>query len=747
MFSGFIKNYFKYIVILSLVFSMIACGGLDETETATPEPSGSNILQPTEEVENSEVAEGSEEAETPDVSEADSSESVPVGDGSKPQWTVMFYMDADDETLEKDIFTDLNEAETVGSSDQVNIVALLDRYKGGFNGDGNWNSARRFYLTQDDDLSTIASEYDDMGELDMSQTKTLIDFVTWAVENYPAEKYMLVMSDHGAGWTGGFWDPAPSGDDNSHMALNTIEGALAEIQNNTGIEKFELIGFDACLMSQLEVYTALVPYANYAIASQETEPSVGWAYSGFLSKMVEDPAMDGKKVAREIVNDYIVQDIRVTDEKARTELAEDIYGQRAKVSADKIAADLGEDITLSAIDLSAIPAVNENLNEMALSMSKLNKQSWVTKARTHARAFTSIFGDDVPKSFIDLSSFAKLLKKNVDNSAFSSVADKLVKSVDDAVMYEKHGPKRNGASGIALYFPNSNLFEEDYGGALAYTESAVTFASESLWDDFLAFHYFDEPMPAQNTQKAAVPEAGTKIKSPGTEPIKIDEITISSDVVTQDKPVTLNTNVTGNQIGFIYTFVGYYDQEQNGLIVSDMDFLAADDTKEMDGVYYPDWGEGQDIPIDYDWSPIVYAVSDGKTVVPALFSPEDYGAQDEEATYSLEGIYTFAESQETRYANIYFSGGEMTGVVGFMGEDGRGAPSEITPQEGDTFTILNTLISNDITSVEGETLTFSGEPFTWEEIPAKAGQYVLGFIAEDLNGNSYEEYVPVEVKE
>jgi hypothetical protein len=50
----------------------------------------------------------------------------------------------------------------------------------------------------------------DLGEADMADGSTLVDFVTWTVQNYPADRYMLIMSDHGMGWPGGWSDPAPA---------------------------------------------------------------------------------------------------------------------------------------------------------------------------------------------------------------------------------------------------------------------------------------------------------------------------------------------------------------------------------------------------------------------------------------------------------------------------------------------------------------------------------------------------------
>ncbi|HHY57575.1 MAG TPA: hypothetical protein GYA08_19290, partial [Chloroflexi bacterium] len=144
----------------------------------------------------------------------------------EPEWLIMLYQNADDEVLEGDIFTDLNEAELVGSTDDVTIVAQLDRYEAGFDGDGDWTTAKRFLVTQDDDLAVLASEeIEDLGEIDSGAPETLVDFALWAMTNYPAQKYALILSDHGAGWLGGWNDDAP--DEGSSLTINEIDQALA----------------------------------------------------------------------------------------------------------------------------------------------------------------------------------------------------------------------------------------------------------------------------------------------------------------------------------------------------------------------------------------------------------------------------------------------------------------------------------------------------------------------------------------
>src|SRR5262245_55107247 len=83
------------------------------------------------------------------------------------EWLLMLYQNADDPILEGDIFTDLNEAEWVGSTSSVTMVSQLDRYDGEFDGDGDWTGSKRFLIEQDRDLTTIGSEeLDDLGEID-----------------------------------------------------------------------------------------------------------------------------------------------------------------------------------------------------------------------------------------------------------------------------------------------------------------------------------------------------------------------------------------------------------------------------------------------------------------------------------------------------------------------------------------------------------------------------------------------------
>src|SRR5690349_3338412 len=284
-----------------------------------------------------------------------------------PEWTVIVYSAADDEVLEENMWFDVNEMELVGSNPQMNIVVQIDRYAKGFSGDGDWSDTRRYLLQKDSDLNHIASPVvESVGEVDTGNPQTLIDFVTWAIQHYPAKKYALVMSDHGGGWTGGFSDMSASS--YSDLSIPEIVSAIEQIRQNTGIDKFELITFDACLMGQIEVFGSLYPYSNYMVASEEVIPGYGLSYAAWLGQLAQNPTVDGSGMSQSIISTYVVNDMYLT-------------GGRA--SSDEIAQEEST-TTLSAIQSAQVPDVIGAMNQFVSTITNLD-QSLVAEARTYTR--------------------------------------------------------------------------------------------------------------------------------------------------------------------------------------------------------------------------------------------------------------------------------------------------------------------------------------------------------------------------
>ncbi len=687
----------------------------------------------------------------------------PVAATEEQTWLVMLYEDADDEILEEDMFNDLNEAELVGSSDKVKIVAQMDRYDGGFDGDGDWTSTKRFLIEQDDDLDQLGSkELADLGEVNMADADTLIDFVTWAAKSYPADRYVLILSDHGAGWPGGWGDPEPAtiGRHDIPMAesfgdmlfLMELGDSMRHIMAETNIGQFELIGFDACLMSQLEVYSAMAPFARYAVASEEVEPSLGWAYAAFLRHLVEQPGIDGAALAETIVDSYIDQDQQIVDDDLRAKYVERVYEYEGDISAAEVVKEETVDITLTGVDLAQMQQLIDALDKLVATLAETDQKN-VAKARRYAQAFETVFDSDQPEPYIDLGNFAHQLKKRVDDPAVHAAADELLAAIDRAVVKEKHGSGKAGATGIAIHFPNSKLYKSEDAGYKSYHQIASHFVDQSLWDDYLAFHYTGRKLPERRATEQPEPSAAT-VTSPGAEEITVAPLTLSADTVTDKQPVLMQSEVSAANLAFLYVFIGLLDEETNAIRIMDMDFLDAEKTKEVNGVFYPDWGTASNVEIEFEWDAQVFALDDGRRSEIAVLDPQDYGASPEEAIYAVEGKYTFAKSKKSRQAQLLLRDGELIQVLGYTGKDGTGALREITPKRGDTFTIAEQWISLDenvseedqLFTTEGAKLTFGKDNFVWDEVPTPAGEYLVGFIAEDLDGNWYQSHEVLTVK-
>ena len=85
-----------------------------------------------------------------------------------PRWTFMIYMSDCD--LEKWALSDINELETIGSSELIDIVVQIDRWESispkDDRTDGNWTTAKRFHIDPDNDPDHIRSEeVGDLGEI------------------------------------------------------------------------------------------------------------------------------------------------------------------------------------------------------------------------------------------------------------------------------------------------------------------------------------------------------------------------------------------------------------------------------------------------------------------------------------------------------------------------------------------------------------------------------------------------------
>jgi len=362
-----------------------------------------------------------------------------------PEWTVMIYLDADN-NLESAGINDINEMEIVGSSSEVNIVVQADRIPGYDISNSDWTNTRRYYITQDSDPFQINSGFNDLGELNMGDPQTLVDFASWAVTEYPAEKYMLVIWNHGGGfkslaYTKGIGQDDTSGEDT--ITMPELEYALSAISAQMG-ENIDIVGMDACLMAMTEVAYQIKDYADILVASEELEPNDGWPYDTILAQMVANPTVSSTQLSTDIVDKYI-------------------YSYPYK------------NVTQSAIDLSYMDTLASQLSNLALAI--MSDTLTTSTNYINAAYYSQHYGDP---DFIDLYDFCSkvlIYSYNVQvKSLASSIQQTLISSV--VINSNYNGWSVIGSKGLSIYFPwyyayNSNKY------------NSTNFAEDTFWDEML----------------------------------------------------------------------------------------------------------------------------------------------------------------------------------------------------------------------------------------------------------------------
>jgi hypothetical protein len=404
-----------------------------------------------------------------------------AGTAQKADWTIMVFMNAKN-NLECAGLANFSQIATVGSNDHLNLVVELgrpskNRYT---NDEGGWTGVLRFRVTQNmHPVPSSAINPDDANvrNADMGDAATLADFVGWSEQQYPAQRYMLIIWNHGQGWrlyqtqhqsvrkatlvpalykyglASREQEPKPC----NGPAGETLTGGVRSVSfdedtgsflYNRAIQKtlkgmhLDILGFDACLMAMLEAAYAFRQTADLMIASEELVPGDGWNYTSWLQHLRDHPEMKPPDLAKNIVQSY-----------------KEIYG------------DAG-DTTLSVIELQQIDEVFRRLSRFSL----LVKSRLATQAEIFASARLSFrtFGDWYADSWadcqgskvvrflgIDLDQFLTLYAAQSKDADIRKEAARTKEALKRAIVNNYTSSVSAGAdhwaTGLAIYFPSTEL--------------------------------------------------------------------------------------------------------------------------------------------------------------------------------------------------------------------------------------------------------------------------------------------------
>lgn len=420
---------------------------------------------------------------------------MPTKANTTRNWTIMVYL-AGDNNLDSAGVVDLNEMKKVGSSDQIAVLAQFDRA-------GAKAATVRYCLRKG---TTVAKDaVQTLGETNMGDPKVLEDFVTWGVTNYPADHYLLVLWNHGAGWDDAnlfegdvFSGSAPpvsrkqqpvatrgatvsaktlplaqarAGISRTRRALFSTTVASAVNQRGIAFDdqakdfldnvelkkvmtsikrklkrKIDILGMDACLMSMIEVYYQMRNLAEFGVGSEETEPGEGWPYDRILKALAAKPAMTPVELSETIVTQYLA----------------------SYKSSDVV--------TQSAVKLSALKPLTAAVNSLAKALKNILADTASRTALINARALVQEYSrpyDD----YCDLLDLCDLLDKGINNPAVKTASVAVKQAAAAAIVASGFkGAAVDNSRGISIYFPKRTL---------SPLYKTLDFTKQSTWDEFL----------------------------------------------------------------------------------------------------------------------------------------------------------------------------------------------------------------------------------------------------------------------
>lgn len=323
--------------------------------------------------------------------------------------TLMLYVCGTDlESKSGMASSDLQEIASSRYGDNVNVIVYTGGCKG-WKTSGISTSVNQIYQLADGKLRTLEK---DMGNKAMTDPATLSEFIRYCAKNFPSNRNDLIFWDHGGGSVTGYGYDEKLRNGGS-MSLAGISKALRD-----GGVKFDFIGFDACLMATAETALMLNDYADYMVASEETEPGIGWYYTNWMTKLGSDTSMPTLEIGKNICDDFT-----------------SACAQRCP----------GQKTTLSVIDLAEFAnTVPPQLSAFAESVSDLmTKKEYqaVSDARYRTREFASSSKIDQ----VDLVDLAV----NMNTEQGKKLSDALKK----AVKYNRTSSNMTNAYGVSIYFP------------------------------------------------------------------------------------------------------------------------------------------------------------------------------------------------------------------------------------------------------------------------------------------------------
>ena len=296
--------------------------------------------------------------------------------------TIMIYLCGSD--MQDAACEDLYEMADVDMGENVNLLVLaggssdwdIDDLEGGAL---NFMSIRDGYI----------EELENWGRGSMGSADTLARFIRYGLTEYPADRTVVILWDHGCGSEGGICFDETADDDG--LSIVEISDALQNVRSAVPGYSIDIFGCDACMMATYEMAAMLASHPiGYFVASEELEPGTGWYYTGWMDMLAEDPSMSNEDLCKAIIDTFM---------------------------EDGLANEPDDYLTLSAVSLSGFGALQNSMERFAAVMtSQIREGNLSAVRRGRSRLYTFGSFDDGSWDMVDLGAaldaFAQFDPKN-----------------------------------------------------------------------------------------------------------------------------------------------------------------------------------------------------------------------------------------------------------------------------------------------------------------------------------------------
>ncbi len=624
-------------------------------------------------------------------------------------WTVLVYLDAEG-NLEESGMDNMLEMEALGSGPTSRILVQMDRGEEYDTRDGDWEGTRRYEIPRDatdtgDGEKLASTLVADMGEVNMGDPATLADFLEWGVKTAPADHYMVILWDHGGAWNGLAWDHTPVED---FLSLKELGQGLDDGRKRAGIERWDIVYFDACVMGAIEVTHAVGDTATLVIASEELVPGQGGSYTAMMEALRESPGVSPEEMAGRLTSSFAA---RYAGAKGSGPGGHECKGGCGTPTYDDAYLALNDDsAVLSWYIMSKEPALWSAWMEFNAAIKTHAAAEWPLLVRAARAADRFTYEDAKSPNAMDVGDFAKRVRDGTAQDGLRDAASAVVTAVNDFVGGYTTSPSHKGATGVMAKFPvpsggppaGQPVAGAGATGATPTEERPDVYASDPEYagagDGFAALAQAaaegdDEP-----------PTFGEISVVPGDGTVEIRVVVNDPNAAAVDVAITDETSEYGEVLAWIPPT--RIDETEEGIVASftwDGNVLILVGAETEDG------------------DPII---------APAFFESL------ESTEYMLEGQYRVGSKGKEQDALLRFDLDGKLKSAWIVGD----LASEVRPRVGDAFAILSMGWEDGepISLLDAWVPAAANGKSAWhlEAVPLSGGATGFAAYAEDLSGNA-----------